>query len=278
MLEQTGTTIEKGWLFQFWLLVLVPLAHWFWRFDVTGIENIPKNTPAVYIGHHTTHSGDIHIGLLVLYSITGKVIRGLLHRTVIFFFPIFRKLGSVAGHRKSALELLKNGESVGCIPGGGEELCLGHENAYKLCWKSSSGNKRSGFAYVADAAKVPVIPLAGRNSEEMYFCLPAYVWNQLGLSKWFDQYIMTLPGVLGWLANQLRTMSTLTVHSHLSIPLPVNAGIVIGKPLWRREHESVENFACRCENAFQKLLYQVNGRKGTNYSAAVKERFKRKTE
>ena len=269
----SGEEIQKGWLFEVWRWLLLPLAKLFWGFDVYGKDNLPtKDNPAIFVAHHTAHSGDIHLGLLMLCELTGQVVRGLIHRVVIVLFPIYRLLGSVPGTRDTAIQLLRNGESVALIPGGAEELCLGHENAYTVVWTSSSGRKRCGFAHVAEAAGAPVIPIAGRNTEEMFFCWPAYLWNRWGWTRRYNDYCMRSDGLWGWILVQIRIYMSFWIHL-IAIPIPVRVGFYVGNPLRRRSDETIEQFAQRCQEELQSLLLQANGRKEKRVLQALKERF-----
>lgn len=270
----TTKQLENGLFFRFWVYVIIPFMEWFYNFTIYGEENLPaKSQPAVFITHHTTHSQDIFIGIMALYVATGRLLHGLLHRTIIHFVPLMRLLGAVPGYPEKGLELLKKGESVGVVPGGGEELVLGHENAYQLYWKSHSGRQRCGFAKLAVDADVPVVPIAGRNTEEMLWCPAAWLWNHFQLSKWYATHLVTLPGRLGWCFYQLQISLTFIVHLFFSIPIPVHVGMVIGKPLRCQKDESVQEFAKRCEKELQELIFKVNGRQSTRYIELLKERL-----
>ena len=129
-----GKDILLMYIFQLTHLFYVFFATWFYDFTISDIDNLPTNTPFVTISHHTTHSGDIMLGIHMMQETSGILVRALIHRIVYATFPISAYFGCVPGERKTALALLAAGESVGCVPGGGEELAMGHDHAYTLHW------------------------------------------------------------------------------------------------------------------------------------------------
>jgi 1-acyl-sn-glycerol-3-phosphate acyltransferase len=125
---------------------------------------------------------------------------------------------------------------------------------------------------VAREAKVPIVPLAGRATQEMYFNLFARIANLIGLSRLYD-HLLRLPYGIGWLFYQIKSGVWMTVITLLSIPLPVKSGIVFGEPLYCGDDESTEHFAARVQQALQDLIDEHNPG-GLNFKRAMKQRFR----
>ena len=208
---------------------------------------------------------------IAMYKASGKIVRGLIHRIVYKCLPLFRWWGHVPGHRDVAVSLLQKGRWIAVIPGGGEEAIEGHENAYTLRWVSSSGRPRHGWAKVVQAANVRVVPIAGINTQEMAFNIFAFLVNSLKISKLYN-YLVALPGILGWFFFQLQSYSWFLVCTFLSVPVPVKAGMRIGEPMQMEKDETPEAFAKRFEQSFQTLINDTNPG-GLNYTRAVKQRI-----
>lgn len=154
--------IASHWFWKLAEATIWPINNWLHRLSYVGNEKIPDGG-ALLIYIHSTHNVDIPFGIIGTYKATGKVVRGLVHRWVMMFFPVFAYLGMVPGYRDTALELLKAGHWVGVIPGGGEEAMRGWENKYNLKWPKN----RRGFAKVAIRANVPIVPILYQNIDEM---------------------------------------------------------------------------------------------------------------
>lgn len=263
--------VAERWIFRIlnWFL---SLSIKFYSFDIQGLEQLDKTKSYLFISHHSQHNFDILLSNIAFYQQTGKIVRGLLHRVVFKCLPPFGWLGHVAGHRTTAVNLLQEGRWVAVIPGGGEEAIEGHENAYQLRWTSSTGRERCGWAKVAQEAKVNVVPVAGVHTQEMAFNIFAFVLNRTGFSRFYNKYLTTLPGCIGWTFYQLQSVSWFIVCSLLSIPVPVKAGLVIGTPMSIGSDETVEDFSNRAKIELQKLMDRENPG-GLNYTRALKARF-----
>lgn len=198
--------------------------------------------------------------------------RGLAHRVLVLLFPLLSKLGFVPGHRDLAVEMLRSNMLVCVIPGGGEEAMAGHENAYNLLWVSRGGRQRLGFAHVAREANVPVVPLAGRSTQEMFFNVFASAANLIRLSHLYDK-LLSLPNGIGWAFYQIKNFTWMFVCTCFSVPLPVRSGIVFGEPLRCGAQESTEQFALRVQQALQNLIDSHNPG-GLNFSRAIRQRLR----
>lgn len=109
----TDDQIASHWFWRLAEATIWPINNWLHRISYVGNEKIPDDTGALLVYIHSTHNIDIPFGIIGTYKATGKVVRGLVHRWVMFFFPVFAYLGMVPGYRDTALELLKAGHWVG---------------------------------------------------------------------------------------------------------------------------------------------------------------------
>jgi 1-acyl-sn-glycerol-3-phosphate acyltransferase len=131
-----------------------------------GQEHIPRHGGALIVSNHALFALDTGVlGALIVRDI-GRNPRFLADR-MLWKIPGFRQaitaIGALPGEPQAAEELLRRGELVVVYPGGVDDsLKLSHER-YQLKWK-----ERAGFARVAIAAKVPIIPVVGLGIDEMY--------------------------------------------------------------------------------------------------------------
>ena len=144
------------------------LAPWQWltspRFY--GLDNVPVDGPALYVGNHTIAGVlDAPLMWLHLYEQRGIVLRSLgdhFHFAVPLWRDALRRYGVVDGTRENCARLFEAGEHVLVFPGGGREVSKRKGEKYRLIWKN-----RLGFARMAIRHGVPIVPLAAVGAEEM---------------------------------------------------------------------------------------------------------------
>jgi len=214
---------------------------------------------ALIVTVHTTHNMDIFTAVTGLYKAYGVVVRCLLFRTVVTLVPWTKYLGAVGGYRDVAVELLKAGHFVGCIPGGAEEATRGHENAYNLKWPP----KRKGFVIVARSAGVPIIPCITVNGEEMRWNPIFWLGNLLFLGKLWTK-TRTATAHIPYLSG-IVTYAGLFVWFTLcwfTLPVPVKATLVFGDPIYVGEKDNLDEVARQTQAALQALLdrHHPNGK------------------
>ncbi|OQR89708.1 hypothetical protein THRCLA_09626 [Thraustotheca clavata] len=235
-------------------------------------QNIPKEGRILYVGYHSIHAHDLLPMAFSIYKVTGKLPRGLIHyAAMIVYGPLFRRLGCVAGSQESGIQAFKDGFHCICTPGGIEEAMQGFESSYKLIWKSSSGNERRGFAKLAREANATIVPFVTRNGEEMVFSPIGYLWNIVGLSRLYEQ-VLNLPEPFRIVLLHIKMLVYFFAWTLMSIPVPVRAGVVFGKPIVPKKNESEIDFAERTKYQVQELINQVNPG-GHCYSRGLNDRF-----
>jgi 1-acyl-sn-glycerol-3-phosphate acyltransferase len=137
----------------------------FLRVDATGLDNIPSNTPHLFVMNHSLYGIEMPFLIQCLYKQKGIFVRGLADH---FHFatpngPILKAMGAVDGTRDNVDLLMQSNQDVLVYPGGGHEV-LKHSSVprYKLMWK-----ERLGFARMAIKHKYPIIPCAAVGTEDM---------------------------------------------------------------------------------------------------------------
>lgn len=271
--EEIGTSV----LFRFFAWLILPFAIVFHSYSISGTENIPDNEGALLVGMHTTHNQDLLLGP-GFYFKTGRVIRGLWHRTLYRLTPILGYIGGHAGEREVATELLQAGKLVAVIPGGAEEALCGHENSYKLHWESSSGRKRQGFALVALSVGKPVsiLPMFSKNAEEMRFNPLHWLWNCFGLADIWWQFLNWVYEVNDTLGKVAFVVASFIwyISSYLGIPVPVQVTTFVGKPIRVHPGDDPAEVVDKVKSALEDLIREHQPfAPGKCYLHALKERF-----
>ena len=146
---------------------LRPLAeHWF-RIEVRGIENIPRDGGALLVSNHSgTLPLDALMLSLVVHDHAGRHLRAL-GADLVFELPfvseLARKLGVTLACNDDAERLLTSGELVGVWPEGFKGLGKPYSERYKL-----QRFGRGGFVTAALRTGVPIVPCSVVGAEEIY--------------------------------------------------------------------------------------------------------------
>jgi len=274
--------VASHWFFQFFYLLFAPFSIFFHTMRFVGLENLPpKGEGALLVNFHTTHNQDICSLGGILYARTGRIVRGLYHRTLFTFTPWLKYLGGVAGQRNTARDLLASGHIVGVIPGGAEEALRGHENSYAIQWESSTGHQRTGFAEVVLSVGKPVkvIPIFAKNCEEMRWNPIHWLCNLIGLSRlWhhLQQYLIRNK-YPDWIEKTLFMIGALMWYptSFWAIPIPVEVTVYVGKPIIADpSKDKAIDIVQRVKAAMEDLICTHQPYAPAKcYSHALKERF-----
>ncbi len=138
----------------------------YWRVDVSGVKNLPAEGPALLVSNH---SGAIPFdGAMICTTVDThcqRHVRFLYDRFVESLGPVatfFRKVGGAVATQESAIELLRGGQMVLLFPEGVPGVAKPFSDRYRLRPFSP------GFARLALALDVPVVPVAVVGAEEIY--------------------------------------------------------------------------------------------------------------
>jgi 1-acyl-sn-glycerol-3-phosphate acyltransferase len=138
----------------------------YWRVEAMGLHNLPKGGPVIFAANHSgalPFDGAMICTALHLHD--GRVGRFLYDRFVAGVGPVdtfYRRVGGVVASRENALELLKRGEQVVIFPEGVSGVAKPFSDRYRL--RSFS----PGFARMALALDIPIVPVAVVGAEEIY--------------------------------------------------------------------------------------------------------------
>jgi 1-acyl-sn-glycerol-3-phosphate acyltransferase len=149
---------------------VVPLFRFlyerYWRVDAIGLHNVPASGPVLFVSNHSgALPFDGAMIVTALYMHDGRIARFLYDRFVANVAPVdtfYRRVGGVPASRENALELLKHNEQVVIFPEGVSGVAKPFSDRYRL--RSFS----PGFARLALALDVPVVPVAVVGAEEIY--------------------------------------------------------------------------------------------------------------
>lgn len=138
----------------------------YWRVEVTGIEHVPASGPALLVANHSgALPFDGAMLVTTLHLNRGRRLRFLYDRFVENVAPVaefYRKVGGAVASRESAIALLDRGELVLLFPEGVSGVAKPFGDRYRLRTFSP------GFARLALALDVPVVPVAIVGAEEIY--------------------------------------------------------------------------------------------------------------
>lgn len=150
-----------------------PLLEFLWsryfRVRLLGLENIPDDGAALLVANHS--GGIPYDGTLLLYGIhrdhpKQRRVRPLVANFVFrsgWMSHVVARIGGVRASTETALPLLAAGELVAVFPEGLKGVGKMYRERYRL-----SRFGRGGFARLAKAAQVPLIPVAIVGAEEIH--------------------------------------------------------------------------------------------------------------
>jgi 1-acyl-sn-glycerol-3-phosphate acyltransferase len=138
----------------------------YFRVETTGVHHIPPTGPVIFVANH---SGAIPIdGAMIVTTVDlhgGRALRFLYDRFVENLGPVssfYRKVGGVVASRENALAVLREGEPMLLFPEGVPGVAKPFGDRYRLRGFSP------GFARLALALDVPIVPVAVVGAEEIY--------------------------------------------------------------------------------------------------------------
>jgi 1-acyl-sn-glycerol-3-phosphate acyltransferase len=152
------------------------LARVYWRIEVRGLDNVPRQGAAVLVGvHRGFQPWD---GVMTLHTVaegTGRLIRFLAHPTLVkfpFLADFMTRLGGVLACQENADRLLARGELLGVYPEGIHGAFTPYRRAYEL---GKFG--RDEFVRMALRNRAPIVPFVTVGSAEIYPILGRLDWG-----------------------------------------------------------------------------------------------------
>jgi 1-acyl-sn-glycerol-3-phosphate acyltransferase len=149
--------------------VLRLLYERYFRVEVSGVENLPVDGPALLVANH---SGTLPVDAMMLAMAVHEETPlrrhlRLLGADLVFRMPVLsefaRKSGSTLACNPDAERLLRNGEYVGVFPEGFKGIGKPYKERYKL-----QRFGRGGFVSAALRTSTPIVPVSIVGAEEIY--------------------------------------------------------------------------------------------------------------
>jgi 1-acyl-sn-glycerol-3-phosphate acyltransferase len=138
----------------------------YFRYEVRGLENVPRKGPAIIISNHGILPIDGWFLFYEIYRATGRWPRGMTDWRI-YKFPwlrqLFMDMGMVVGTHKNGDRLLQKGEMIFIMPGGSKEAWKSSKYRYRLLWQG-----RKGFIRMALRNAIPIIPSANVGTDDTY--------------------------------------------------------------------------------------------------------------
>jgi 1-acyl-sn-glycerol-3-phosphate acyltransferase len=150
-----------------------PLLEFLWsryfRVELSGLEHIPANGPALLVANHS--GGIPYDGMLLAYGVRKLHPAHRLPRPLVANFafrsrlmaPVVARFGGVRASMENATRLLADNQLVSVFPEGLRGVGKLYRERYRL-----TRFGRGGFMRLAAAAGVPLIPIAIVGAEEIH--------------------------------------------------------------------------------------------------------------
>lgn len=203
-----------GWLHR---TIMGFLHNVWWRVEVSGIENVPRQGGGVLTG---VHRGFMPFdGTMLLYDAVkqrDRYPRFLIHPNLqkeAFLADFITRQGGVIACRQNADWVLQRGELLGFFPEGVEGAFSYYWVAHRLC----ADFGRDEFVKTALRNRVPIIPFVTVGNVEMFPMVAKFDW------EWWKQ-------MTGWPCFPIAPPFPL-----LPIPLPTKWHTLILEPLHTEE-------------------------------------------
>lgn len=209
MSETAGPHIQRTWIYRGVEKTFRFLADYH-QYTVHGFENIPARGPAMIAGNHSFAMYDSFMVALPILDRLQRHVYGLADH-LIFKLPaigrIFRDTGFVPGTRDAAIDFIKQGNMVGCMPGGMREALRGPDEKYRVDWRG-----RRGFVWVAMRSGAPIILVASPRGDDIFDVRPTR------FTKWAMEHLHV-------------PVALISGRGGMPLPKPVRLTQLVSEPL-----------------------------------------------
>lgn len=227
---------EKGcWAEHFWnsarlsVCTFLNLMGKYWHaHEMIGLENIPSKGPALLCMYHGTIPLDVYYLLAKLLLYKKRRLKIIVDH-FLFKLPglkcVLDVFGCFTGPATECVRTLRKGHLLAIYPGGVREAIFSSDQ-YEIKW-----NNRTGFAKVALAARVPIIPVFTQNCRESF------------------KIIHAGQGIRQWIYEKTRIPLVLYYGA-----FPVKLKTYIGPRIEYDASMSPQEVAKLCEDAIVKMI------------------------
>lgn len=206
------------------------LASFWYRADVRGLNNIPREGPVLLVGNHTggNMSPEVTIFTLAFNTYFGveRLFYQLAHNLILTMpgLGFLRKYGTVAASPENAQKALDAGAALLVFPGGDYEV-------HRPSWEGGKVDfgGRKGFIRLALDREVPIIPVVTVGGQEtaLFLTRGEGLAKLLRLDRLFKLKVLPISLALPWGLNVGDMMG--------HIPLPAKITIQVLPPIDLRE-------------------------------------------
>jgi 1-acyl-sn-glycerol-3-phosphate acyltransferase len=206
------------------------LASFWYRADVRGLHNVPREGPVLLVGNHTggNMSPEVTIFTLAFNTYFGveRLFYQLAHNLVMTVpgLGFLRKYGTVAASSENARKALDAGAALLVFPGGDYEV-------HRPSWEGGKVdfNNRKGFIRLALDRDVPIVPVVTVGGQEtaLFLTRGEGLARLLRLDRVFKLKVLPISIALPWILN----VGDMLGH----IPLPAKITIQVLPPIDLRE-------------------------------------------
>lgn len=136
------------------------------RSMIVGADHVPATGGALVVGTHSLATYEIFLVTCFSEQVAGRP-TAIVVDDLMFRLPVIggalAELGFLRGDRARTIELLRGGALIGVAPGGMRESLRPSSQRYRYPW----GHRR-GYAVVASAAGVPIVPLVCPAADDIF--------------------------------------------------------------------------------------------------------------
>jgi 1-acyl-sn-glycerol-3-phosphate acyltransferase len=199
------------------------LASFYFRANVRGLGNIPKEGPVLLVGNHSGGNVSPETGILTLafYTYFGVERRyfQLAHNLVLAMphLRFLRKYGTVAASQENAETALASGAALLVFPGGDYEV---HRPSWERHRVDFGGRK--GWIRLALKHDVPIVPIVTVGGQEtaLFLSRGEGLARALGIDKLFRLKVLPISLALPWGLNVGDMMG------HLPLPAKITSQVL----------------------------------------------------
>jgi hypothetical protein len=134
--------------------------------EAFGLESIPRRGPGLVVFNHSFATYDSWFFGVMAREDVGRRVWAVGDRLLLKFplvGSIFRECNFIDGSRSAAIDLLKQGELLGVVPGGMREALRSTKDKYKVDWQG-----RLGFVWASVLSGAPIILGACPRADDIY--------------------------------------------------------------------------------------------------------------
>jgi 1-acyl-sn-glycerol-3-phosphate acyltransferase/nucleoside-diphosphate-sugar epimerase len=148
----------------------------YWRIEISGLENVPRQGRVVLTGIHRGFMP--WDGVMAMHGVVrglGRITRYLIHPTLVkfpFLFNYMTKIGGVLACRENADWVLQRDGLLGVFPEGVQGAFSYYRDAYRL-----GKNWRDDFVRFALRHEAPIVPFVTVGSAEIFPILAKLNWR-----------------------------------------------------------------------------------------------------